>query len=272
MNDKIVSVIVVTYNPNINDFKKNIKEVCKYPAHVIVVDNCSAVGKKEKLNKLSKNLGFKLYELDSNLGIGYAQNFGILQEKNSDYYFFLDQDSFVTVNQFNKLLQEFIYIESNINKKIAALGPVISNKIRFHNKYTCVNQIISSGSCISKKAFYKIGLMKDIFFIDYIDYEWCWRAISKGWSIYQTNDVKIQHETGGVSRKNGHTIDPVFRLFYIYRNSTYILFHEKIHIQFKLNMMIRLIGKLIFQIRLDSPLKRLKTCFLGIHDGIKGHF
>lgn len=272
MNNKMVSVIVVTYNPNINDFTKNIKEVCKYQARVIVVDNCSLKNRKRKIKELSKELGFKLYELASNLGIGYAQNYGILKENNSDYYFFLDQDSYITVNQFNKLLQEFIYIEKNINKKIAALGPAIYNKNCSQNKFTCVNQVISSGSLISKKAFHEIGLMKDNFFIDYIDYEWCWRAIYKGWYIYRSNDVEIQHETGGVPRKNGHTVDPIFRLFYIYRNSTYILFHERVHIKFKLNMIVRLMGKLFFQIRLDKPIKRWKTCFFGIYDGIKGDF
>lgn len=255
---KKTSVIIVTYNPQINDFLKNLKEVCRYQAKVVVIDNHSDLEIRESLKKIS-NERIEYLELPSNKGIGYAQNVGINKEKDSDYYLFLDQDSYLKKDQFEKLLNEFQMIEKS-DPHIAALGANTSGSPVDNEKYRNSDKVISSGSIISKKALNYIGLMKEEFFIDFIDYEWCWRAIQKGWHVYQSVDVSISHETTGINSKNGHTVDPVFRLFYIYRNATYIIFHEKIKAKYKINMIIRLGGKLLFQVQLKGSKTRLKEC------------
>ncbi|MCC4414512.1 glycosyltransferase [Limosilactobacillus reuteri] len=268
MSKSEVCTIVVTFNPNIADFTKNIKEISHYPSKVIIVDNNSKPEKIKELRSLIKRLNLTLYELADNYGIGYAQNYAIRKE-HSDYYFFLDQDSYVSVNQFNMLLTEFKNLKSQ-DKHIAALGPTIYDASPSRGKASLVEKIISSGSIISKEALATIGLMRDDFFIDYIDYEWCWRATGMGWHIYQSNTVKIHHETNGVLRKNNHTIDPIFRLFYIYRNATYIVIHEPIQMKIKVKLGCRLLGKLLFQWQLENKKQRLKVCLLGVKDGVRG--
>lgn len=129
--------------------------------------------------------------------------------------------------------------------------------------------LINSGSLVLKNAFNKIGRFKEEFFIDYIDYERVWRVQRLGYKFFKTDKVMMHHQTEGVPRFHGHTIYPIFRLYYIYRNSVYLLLYEKIGVRKKLRLFIRNFEKLIFQMNLPHSNKRIKVCFRGIYDGAR---
>ncbi|KRM08001.1 hypothetical protein FC89_GL002112 [Liquorilactobacillus ghanensis DSM 18630] len=264
-------IIIVTYNPKINDFVNNLNVFIGSEYNIVIVDNGSSnIGIIEKsINKVNLNDNVHLIKLKKNYGIGYAQNKAIEVFRNFDYYIFFDQDSNMESKNLNKLLDTFKKIELE-DHDIVAVGP-IQDVDTDEKEYFKVSKLISSGMLISKKAFCEIGQFKSEFFIDFIDYEWCWRALSMGRNLYKAN-IHFNHETNGVNRKFGHTIDPDFRLFYIYRNATYIILYENVISLEKLRLIFRLGAKFLFQILLKNSFYRMKICLEGIHKGMMKSF
>lgn len=268
-----VGIIIVTYMPNVRDFKSNILDVLKLKQDICVVDNGSKKELIKALEQMAKKYKFDLIMLNKNMGIGYAQNVAMtfFANKNKDYFLFLDQDSSILPEQFNQLVRDFKTIQIT-DSSIVLLGPALDMDgmlVSSGKGFVKVDKVISSGSLMLSSAVNSVGKFKDEFFIDLIDYEWCYRAARKGKSIYQDNEIVMQHETEGVPRKYGHTIDSEFRLYYIFRNSTYLIFHEKLSLLVKFNLLSHNIGKLLFQFCLDNPFSRIRACNKGIWDGLK---
>lgn len=270
-----VGIVIVTYNPNFVSFKKNFEYILQLNQEIIIVDNGSQDKVRRQLSSLAneKNVYFK--ELNDNKGIGYAQNIGLQFFSNKEFIFFLDQDSYIEKNKFCKLVVDFKHILLK-DKNAVMIGPALEIAGQSLNSNVSgverVDKLISSGSLITSEALKTVGFMKENYFIDFIDYEWCWRALRYGKHVYQDNNIIMKHQTDGVPRKNGHTIDPIFRLYYIFRNSTYILLHEKIPLRIKIKLFPRIFGKLLFQLSLENKRERLRTCTKGIYHGAISKF
>lgn len=56
--------------------------------------------------------------------------------------------------------------------------------------------IISSGTFTSAEAISDIGMMNEDLFIDYVDTEWCLRALDKEYKFYALPNVKMAHTIG----------------------------------------------------------------------------
>lgn len=265
-----VGILIVTYNPNMSDFRQNLDHIRKLEQTVLIVDNGSKEEIREAMATLADNELVFLKCLEKNMGIGYAQNVGLKTFTDKKYIFFLDQDSYIEKDKFNKLVLDFEDVLTH-DKNAVMLGPALDlagYKMNSGKGIKLVDKVISSGSLMALDALKTVGFMRDKYFIDFIDYEWCWRANRLGKHIYQDNNVEMQHETDGVPRKNGHTIDSLFRLFYIFRNGTFLIVHEKISGTVKIKLLIRLLGKLLFQFSLKNSCKRIYICFKGIFFGI----
>ena len=79
---------------------------------------------------------------------------------------------------------------------------------------------------VNSKIFKDVGLMKDGFFIDYVDTEWCLRCKSKGISIFVIPDAIMNHKIGSNSIKLLNKIVILHddtRYFYQLRNSFLLL-------------------------------------------------
>ncbi|WP_303275457.1 glycosyltransferase family 2 protein [Acinetobacter soli] len=235
MNGIEIFVIIVTYNPNLINLSKLINNVFSTKTSIIVVDNGS--------NKDFFFENIELIKLNKNYGIAYAQNVGIIRaiDLKAEYIFFFDQDSFVDNNFIGDLYEEFIKIR-NLNFNIAAIGPrffdekysfwspaLVLNKYGFIDKIDIsninslieVSVIISSGSMVSVSALKNIGYMNEKFFIDYVDTEWCLRAINNGYKIFLSENVKMSHSVGEATiRFLGYTcpVHSGFRRYYRVRN------------------------------------------------------
>ena len=91
---EITQVVVVTYNPEIELFEKNIKALHAQFEHILIVDNNSRnITDIERLLLIFK-YSVQLTKLNHNMGIAYAQNLGLKQatEKNLDWLLTMDQD------------------------------------------------------------------------------------------------------------------------------------------------------------------------------------
>ena len=127
------------------------------------------------------------------------------------------------------MISVFEYVDKK-DPRIVAIGPYPINasegkpyktNLKVSEDIKEVGAIISSGSLIKKYAFHEIGLLDSSLFIDYVDFEWCWRAKYKGYNIYLTKSIELQHQVGyksieflGLSFIRSSSL----RYYYQYRN------------------------------------------------------
>lgn len=236
--------VLVTYNPDLTLFKSVRDKVRGNVSSLIIVDNGS-LNISEIIDIVSEDL---VIELGVNLGIAHAQNVGIARAKELgfNYVWFSDQD---TLYPAGFLRSMFSYIEEleTSNIKYAAVGPSffdmnrktlqpfvrINNGFEYFSPEPGVNEcshLISSGMIVPVNALDVIGLMRSDFFIDLVDFEWCWRALDLGWKIIGIGEISIDHRIGEETKKifgKELSIRSPFRHYYIIRNSTYLFFYYK---------------------------------------------
>lgn len=247
MNSSYVSIIILYNN---EEFSFLYKEDL---GTVIYVDNTPA----RKLDVIGSCVYIPLMH---NKGIAEAQNVGILKAKKLGYkyVFFFDQDSDFDRSYLEKMIYKYVSFKKK-NPNLAFLGPRIINKStgKFYKseiddnsvEFVETDIIISSGSLIELATLDKIGLMESSLFIDYVDFEICWRAKSKGFVNGITKSVVLQHKVGQVDK---HflgfpiIISSPFRYFYQYRNFFVLFRRSYVPFKWKMKMLVRKVVELIY--------------------------
>lgn len=263
-----VAIIIITFNPTINVLRKELEEL-KY-FKICIVDNASK--NILDLQSLSQNYtNVKLIINRDNLGIAAAQNMAIRSLKLMtmvEYILFLDQDSFISKNSVNALVNDCKKLEIK-NYKIASISAVYNNT-NLNSNFEFVNEVISSGSLIPIKNFEKFGLLKDDFFIDMVDYEWSWRLLNNGYLVVKDYNCKFDHQIGSKLQILGKTPIAPFRLYYVYRNTIYLLKQSYLPKGYHFKLIYGLGKQLVFNtVFCPERLKRFKYISKGIYDGIR---
>ncbi|MDA3462105.1 glycosyltransferase family 2 protein [Acinetobacter nosocomialis] len=285
--NKVLS-IVVTFNPSIERLGKLVSSLNQQKTDIFIVDNYS-----KNAHEINFNACFELHRLDKNYGIAYAQNIGIQKAiKNKyEYIILFDQDSNVEDNFVDLMLSSYKELNS---QKVACISPRFYNdEYDFYynalriNKYgfrervslqnieepISVSLVISSGSFIIVEALKVIGPMKDKFFIDAVDTEWCFRALDRGFKIFISNKVVMRHTIGDkVLNFFGKKIalHSPFRRYYIIRNNFYLLKLDYIPKIFAYrDIVFSLIVQLIIIITINSQRKENFFALIrAIRDGV----
>jgi len=267
--NKKIDAVLVTYNPDTDTLKKCIDSLINQVRRIIIVDN-TPLGCK-KLNSFNHE-NVEIIYLYENMGIAYAQNVGIKKAMNDGAEFILtsDQDTIYPEDYIEVLMRCFI--EKSKELKIASISPVYIDenkenslqpmvylKFGFLKKdYSfkeckSVSHVISSGMLIPIDVLNYVGLMEEKLFIDWVDTEWCWRAISKGFHVLQTPHAVINHCHGNTSRNvfgKNITVHSSFRNYYKIRNAVYLLLYSD-----NLSFFMRLFTlKQILQMLILNPL------------------
>ncbi|QWT39998.1 glycosyltransferase family 2 protein [Dickeya dadantii] len=283
--------VIVTYYPKIDNVIELITELKNQEVTPVVVDNGSL--SEDEFSTLSTLC--KVFRLDNNVGIAKAQNIGILyvKEKGGKGILFFDQDSKINNSFVNEIMSDYNLVCSEIGQeKLAAVGPVFTDsrygffykflkvsKLGFRKKISPegiskpfeVSLIISSGSLLPVAVLDDVGLMDEDLFIDYVDTEWCLRAISKGYKVYVATSAKMSHAIGDKMVKflvfNIPVHSPI-RRYYRIRNA--FLFSDMPHVPFFLRVRENVFN-IIHQIILIASQRKLSYFSVmtkAIHDGL----
>lgn len=208
-----------------------------------------------------------LIDLGKNYGIAYAQNCGIEEAVRigADWILFSDQDTVYPENFVCEMLE---IASDEILGKIGALTPIFYDEIKQQyskimvgktkaiypkkNKIYQITHAISSGTLVPVDVIKKCGGMKDDLFIDFVDYEWCWRVLEHGYKIYCFSGIEIHHQLGDkLEKRFGMKIvsRSLFRFYYIIRNGYYLLTTDylkgKDHVLFRLLMWKKIFEALV---------------------------
>jgi len=237
----VIDVVLVTYNPNLGLLRKCISSLKSQVRKIWIVDNHST--ECDFQITLSGFDEVELILLSENEGISHAQNIGIQQSlaDGPDYILLSDQDTVYPEQFVRQMLPVFDGDQFNNVAAVAPLfhdivgrnnneGFVVISKFGYSKVFPdsgiCeINQAIASGLILNAHALNDIGLMDGRLFIDWVDYEWCWRAIAKGYSIIGNANVLIEHNLGDrsitVGSKDLNLRSP-FRHYFITRNAFHL--------------------------------------------------
>ena len=284
-------MVVISFNPEIENLKNLVNQLLIYKNILVyVVDNASSFNVDVGI----QDERLKLIKLKENTGIAKAQNVGIdyAEKNNAEYIVFFDQDSTIPDNFINDLMFDYKQLEIQ-GLKIGAIGPRFMDE-RFSFFYPSINYnngkreridteninkptkstlLISSGSLVSTSTLLNVGLMRENYFIDYVDTEWCFRAESKGYSNYISSRAVMKHAVGDNMIENRYFKTPIhspFRRYYITRNAFYMLKEPHIPKGVAIRQIfVNFIQQIIIIINEKNKKGYIMSFYSGVKDGLK---
>jgi rhamnosyltransferase len=288
----IIVSIIVTYNPDNVILAKLLNSVESQVNYIVIVDNGST--ESIFLDSVKHNLKTKVIFKGYNSGIATAINTGILeaQKLTATHILLFDQDSIPKPAMVEKLLSAMNQKKTE-GCRVAAVGAnysdvkgqtpppfvklkglTLSRIICHENETVAVDHLISSGCLIAMDALADIGEMEEKLFINYVDTEWCLRAIHKGYCLFGVGSAYMEHNLGDKHTKIlGRTI-PVYtssRYYYLIRNGVWLLHQSWLSISWRTMDIHRLLLiYIIYSLFVTPRFKNWKMMTLGLWHGLIG--
>lgn len=220
-------------------------------AEIIVVDNASSDNTQQMLAE--KCPGVTVLRLPANLGVGGGYSAGLSYaaiEKKYDWIWLLDDDSIPKPDAIETLLAGLDSVNASADD-IGILAPLpVHTVTQMHypgllwrggwvqpsredlRQPVCfVDAVISSGTLIRRQAVEKIGLPREDFFMDFVDFEYCLRMRRHGYKVALVCGSILDHAIGdprtvtllGFSRTWADHAP--WREYYIVRNQVFTIWN-----------------------------------------------
>ncbi|MCG6167635.1 glycosyltransferase family 2 protein [Leptospira sanjuanensis] len=278
--------VIVTYNPEFSKTFRNVLNLNENKVPVLIVDNHSRNTEEIRPQIKKPNL---FLENPKNLGLGFALNKGIEYAKKNGYshVWLFDQDSLLESEAIRFFLEKVKSFEQDAplaKKKVASFGPNIFDSVKNRNIYGLkkisdafldASFLITSGSFYPLYVFEEVGPIQEDFFIDYLDYEWCFRANYKGYVHKIIAASKMNHSIGNRS-KNIFGIFKIaihspFRWYFLFRNGIWMCKLPHVPFRFKSDILIKsFLRLLLLPFFGGSIIKTFRHILHGIRDGFAG--
>ncbi|MCM1178994.1 MAG: hypothetical protein NC347_01965 [Clostridium sp.] len=237
VRDEKIAAIVILYNPT-SDIIKNIKSYSGDLDKLYVHDN-----------SIKKNLDIEheIYELpnaeyyfaDGNQGLCIPINryYKKAIDEGMDWFITFDQDSIAGKGMISEMKK---FANSELcDGKIGIIAPTINDSngenIQQDIYYTYADRVIQSGAMHRLDMMKRVGEYDENLFIDEVDFEYCVRCRSKGYSIIKLNHAVLMHDCRDTDIEQKFVDGKMvyvnkyspLRYYYRYRNALYC--YEKYH-------------------------------------------
>lgn len=289
-----ICAVIVSYNAP-EDLMSCIDSALIQVDKIIVIDNSTSLDSKENIQKIKNLDKVSLIINKENNGLAAALNQGINYSLMNKYEWtlLLDQDSKMSDNMVSEMIFSYEKLENKLKKEVAFIVPniydrelekslpaiitskLINKKIKNPINDCFVHFQITSGSFIRNEVVNSIGLMNENLFIDYIDFDYCFRTLNKNLKILLCKKAILYHSLG--QKKNllffkirEHDYQ---RIYYQTRNRLFLLFkYGRKYKSFLYSESIKFIGKFLKFIFFETnSVKKIKMYFKGIVDFAKDY-
>lgn len=223
--------VTIFFNPN-SFVVKSLSSYIHQVEIIYIIDNSTMDLNDEIKNFIESQNNIKYIHLGDNFGIAYALNLGVRRAISDKFEWILtmDQDSIVDPNLI------FNYTKFIRNNRFTNLGILSPNLFLFGSKEQTLNNsfeftvsVITSGSLTNSNAYLNVDGFDEKLFIDWVDFDICFRLKKKGFNIIKLNNTFIKHhlgETKEISIFNKHimyiTNHNAMRYYYKTRNALYL--------------------------------------------------
>lgn len=273
MNKKL-DIVISCYKPDA-DFVDKLNLISKLCRYLIVCDNTPG---SSMLSDVDSNV--HIISQFRNLGLSKALNLSLvfLESSNPDFVIFFDQDSFVDRSLINKLILGYFKCVEKSDPRVL-IGPFPHDDSEFQPKHisngfirrSCIQ---TSGMLVPYKLLPNEIKFNEKFFLDFIDYDWCWYLTSIGWRVYVDSSILMPHRLGFEKRTflgMCYHVPAPYRHYFQFRDTLNLLFYCHVPILQKIRYFSILLPKIfIYPFIMDSGLVRLKWMLSGIRDFFKG--
>ncbi len=240
-----VSIVTLNWNTTVitQDFLRSVNEFCNYPnLELIIVDNGSETDPTVAFTQIYPQA--KILRNKNNLGFAAGMNVGI-REASGDYLFIVNNDTEFTPFLLEGLLQTFDqrkdagvvspkfhyyyhkgtveYAGYNKVNVITGRNGMIGCKEPDTGKYNELKETPyahGGAMMIPRTIIETVGLMPEVFFLYYEEFDWCEQIKRKGYKVYYQPASLIYHKESMTAGK----LSPL-KTFYQTRNR--ILFMKR---------------------------------------------
>lgn len=260
--------IVIIYNPTLDMFKNIISYIYKLEK-LFVIDN-SVRKNIEYIRKIKEFSNVYYVDNKGNKGVSHALNQGakLAIKEGFKWFLTLDQDSYVMPNMIEYMCK---YIEEHEKEKIGIIAPYLilkgeNNKTK-NSRYQEI--VITSGNIVNVKAYKEINGYLDKLFIDYVDFDFCFRMRLNHYQIVLCEKAFLKHRLG--NKKNHFEYKQYLnrdniRLYYAVRNGLYIIKkYKNIYPSWYKNFRYELIKIIFYEVIFSKDkIGKMRSCFIAI--------
>ena len=266
-----ISAGIILYEPDLDRILENVSAVSKQVDKIIIVDNCSN-NIKEVKNILKNFVNICYVENEKNEGIAVALNqiLDISLKNNIKWVLMIDQVC-VVGEIFIKNSRIFMDYED-----IAIITPAILDRndcygeLSWSGGVSYVDECITSGSLMNLKICNQVGKFDEKMFIDYVDFEYCYRVKDRGYKILYNPESVLLHQLGDgeVKKILGKPFfvahhNPI-RHFFLVRNCIYCIRKHGLYKRMLYRICRDIFEVIIYEI---CKLKKLTAIVNGIVSG-----
>lgn len=279
-------VIIVTYEPELNNLKRLSECVQDAGFTPVIVDNSV----KNQVRQEDVSDGSKIISMGTNAGIAAAQNAGIQYalDAGAEILGFFDQDSDADAKLIDQLVENLklhgdcvvapLALEKGTLKeypvqRLNKLGYPYDVYVKGCTEPEKVDIVISSGMMTTAGVLVKAGNYDEDFFIDFVDIEWCLRCKKAGIPIFVIPDAILMHKIGNETiemDKLEITVHSPVRTYYKVRNA-FLLLYKKAGVVFSARQILpALLHNFFLLFRVEKKREYAKYYVMGIFHGIFG--
>ncbi len=285
---KRVNAIISTYYPDLDNIN-NIRIISKQSDRVFICDNSPSIN----TSIYDDIQNCKVYADGINYGLAKGFN-NILKDSENDWQdqdliIFFDQDSNIAEGYIDSLIEEFLNLRT-INSKVACVGPVFHNssngktevphlKTQINEYSYIVKNIITSSMLTDYKDMKDIDFWNEDLFLDYVDWDFCWRLEKNNKICCITEKVVLNHSVGTGEKRIGPVslrVGATIREYYQTRDSLNLMKKDYVPIKMKArlfaNVSIRPVVHLLLFENKDEILKYIKRGFKDHRANVTGEY
>jgi rhamnosyltransferase len=288
------NAIVVLYQPSSELLLRQFRALREQVDTVVYFDNGGGADAL-RTTAITEDAGVRLLGGGRNVGLATALNLALLSLGDSGHALLLDQDSIPAPGLVSTLLRGFT-APHDTKRPVVAIGPAIVDEIEgkpeyftrlriFRNRrinsaadaateFFDVDFLITSGTLIDLALLPSAGLNDESLFIDCVDFDWSFRATSRGFALLATFSTTLSHRRGDdLVRAPGGLpirIHSPARLYYMHRNRVRLYRRSYVPLAWKVHDVGRLVVKLgLLMLFVPQRLARLSAALRGIADGLR---
>jgi len=286
-----VHAVVVSYRSDPERLARQFDRLLQQVSAIVWVDNASGDALRALASRWPAERLRPIW-LDSNQGIGAAQNRGIelALAHGATHVLLMDDDSLPAPGMVAQLLLALTahpqaaaagacHLDPRRQAERTPFSVVSKGRLRWlpcadASQVWEVDHVIASGCLIPAPALRAVGGMREDFFIDWVDTEWCLRARGRGWRIYGVCAALLEHTLGDkVVRVLGREIPrhAPWRHYYQARNFVLMLRSRQLSPVSKSHMAFRQLKRfIVFSTLVPGRWQYFKMWLRGFWHGCLG--
>lgn len=282
-----VCAVVVTHNPDLDRLARVLAALVDQTRRVVVVDNGSR--NQEQLHSAVRQLvGIDVVDLAENVGVGAALNRGVSNalSESPEWVLTMDQDTLVDEGAVDEILTAYAALPANYRQDVGIVAlrahaqPSSIWLTRYADRllsgsdigeFTERRGVITSGNLVRAPVAMQVKYDETLF-IDQLDFDFCYAVRAHGWRVILQNRISMDHILGerydDVDKV--HPYENAQRVYYIVRNSTYLVVRRRLLVRFYFAQMTAFCGAFISMNGARSLLFCSRVVLQGLVDAATG--